>query len=81
MYGFSQLSTMKACGLSGGIPGHYPIYQMETKTSSPVLEIKLFRDNRTFGFTNLATLIHSSASFAIDLPFKSLLTIRKKTDP
>ncbi|MBP1716414.1 MAG: putative transport protein, partial [Deltaproteobacteria bacterium] len=82
MYGFSQLSTMKGLWLIlGGFLGIILFIKWETKTSSPVLEIKLFRDNRTFGFTNLATLIHSSASFAMTFLLSLYLQYVKKLTP
>ncbi|MCJ2540877.1 MAG: MFS transporter, partial [Candidatus Thermoplasmatota archaeon] len=33
--------------------------------SSPVLDVNMFRDNRVFAYSNLAALIHYSATFAI----------------
>jgi MFS family permease len=45
------------------------------------LEIKLFRKNRAFAFSNLATLIHSSASFAITFLLSLYLQYVKKLTP
>ena len=82
MYGFSQLSTMQGVWLIlGGFLGIILFIKWETKTSSPVLEIELFRDNRTFAFTNLATLIHSSASFAMTFLLSLYLQYVKKLTP
>lgn len=38
---------------------------LETKSSMPVLETKLFTQNRLFAFSNLAALINYSATFSI----------------
>jgi EmrB/QacA subfamily drug resistance transporter len=82
MYGFPQLSTMKGLWLIlGGFLGIIIFIKWETKTSSPVLEVKLFRNNRTFTLSNLATLIHSSASFAITFLLSLYLQYVKKMTP
>jgi len=82
MYGFSQLSTMQGLWLIlGGFLGIILFIKWEAKTNSPVLEIKLFRNNRIFAFTNLATLIHSSASFAITFLLSLYLQDVKKLTP
>lgn len=37
----------------------------ETRLESPVLDIRLFRNNKVFAFSNLAALINYSATFAV----------------
>ncbi len=59
MYGFSNLSTMLGVGFFlSGVLGIFVFIRWETKTESPVLNITLFRKNRVFAFSNLATLIN-----------------------
>jgi EmrB/QacA subfamily drug resistance transporter len=66
MYGFSHLSTMPGVGFFlSGVLGILVFIRWETKTESPVLNITLFRKNRVFAFSNLATLINYSATFAV----------------
>jgi len=82
LYGFSQLSTMQGVWLVlAGFVGTVLFIRWETKVRSPVLEIKLFRNNRAFAFSNLATLIHSSASFAITFLLSLYLQYVKKLTP
>ena len=66
IYGFSQLATTVGSGLVLlGILGLYVFIRWEMKTGSPVLDISLFRNNRTFAFSNLAAFINYSATFAV----------------
>ena len=82
MYGFSQLSTMLGAGLVlAGLLGILLFIRWETKLRSPVLEIKLFKENRAFAFSNLATLVHSSASFTITFLLSLYLQYVKKLTP
>jgi MFS family permease len=82
LYGFSQLSTMQGVWLVlAGSLGIILFIKWETKMRSPVLEIKLFRNNRAFAYSNLATLIHSSASFAITFLLSLYLQYVKKLTP
>lgn len=82
MYGFSQLATLQGVGLVlAGFLFILLFVKWETKMGNPVLEIKLFRKNRAFAFTNLATLIHSSASFAITFLLGLYLQYVKKLTP
>ncbi len=82
MVGFSQLSTMPGVWLVlAGFLGIIIFIKRETKMRSPVLEIKLFKNNRAFAFSNLATLIHSSASFAITFLLSLYLQYVKKLTP
>jgi len=82
MYGFSQLSTMQgAWFVLAGFLGIILFIKWETKMRSPVLEIKLFRNNRAFAFSNLATLIHCSATFAVTFLLSLYLQYIKKLTP
>jgi EmrB/QacA subfamily drug resistance transporter len=82
MYGFSQLSTMKGVWLVlAGFLGILLFVKWETKMRTPVLEVKLFGENRAFALSNLAALIHSSASFAITFLLSLYLQYVKKLTP
>ncbi len=67
MYGFSLLPS-GAGGvliLAGGL-GFWAFVKWETKTASPVFEVKLFRHNRVFAFSSLAALVHYGATFGVN---------------
>jgi EmrB/QacA subfamily drug resistance transporter len=82
LYGFSQLSTVQGVWLVvAGFLGILLFIKWEGRARTPVLEIKLFRNNRTFAFSNLATLIHSSGSFAITFLLSLYLQYVKKLTP
>ena len=82
MYGFSQLSTMLGAWLVlAGFLGMLVFIKWETKMRSPVLEIKLFRNNRAFAFSNLATMIHCGATFAVTFLLSLYLQYIKKLTP
>ena len=82
MVGFSQLSTMLGAGLVlAGLLGILLFIKWETKVRSPVLEIKLFRNNRGFTFSNLAAMIHYSATFAVTFLLSLYLQYMKKLTP
>jgi MFS family permease len=82
LYGFSQLSTMRGVWLIlPGVLGMIVFVKWETKAESPVLDINLFRNNRVFAFSNLAALIHYSATFAITFLLSLYLQYIKKLTP
>jgi EmrB/QacA subfamily drug resistance transporter len=65
MYGFSHLSTMLGVWLIlPGVLGLIAFIKWETRIENPLLDIGIFKDNRVFVFSNLATLINYSATFA-----------------
>jgi EmrB/QacA subfamily drug resistance transporter len=66
IWGFSVLpewSGFAAIGSSLLILTLFVFWEMRTK--SPVLNLRLFADNRVFGLSNLAALINYSATFAV----------------
>lgn len=82
MYGFSQLSTVIGVVLFlAGILGIFVFIKWETKMGSPVLEIKLFRNNRPFAFSILATLMHSSGGFSVTFLLSLYLQYIKRLTP
>ena len=66
MYGFSLLPSMPGIWLiiAGGL-GILAFIKKEMKTSSPLLDMNIFKHNRVFAFSNLAALINYSATFAV----------------
>ncbi len=65
IYGFSLLPEITgAISTALGIIGMIGFVILELKTKSPVFEVKLFK-NATFAFSNLASLISYSATFAV----------------
>jgi len=66
MYGFSLLPALFGKGLTlAGVAGAVLFVQWERKTASPLMNMNLFIQNATFTFSNLAALIHYSATFAV----------------
>lgn len=66
MYGLSLLPSSLGFGLivAGGM-GVVTFFLLESRTSSPILDVRIFRSNPVFTFSNLAALIHYSATFAV----------------
>jgi EmrB/QacA subfamily drug resistance transporter len=82
MYGFSHLSTLLGVWLIlPGALGVLVLIKWERKVESPVLDIGLFRDNRVFALSNLATLINYSATFAVTFLLSLYLQYVKKLTP
>jgi MFS family permease len=66
MYGFSILPGMAGTFLiAAGIAGICIFVAWELKTGKPILDITLFKTNKVFTFSNIAALIHYSATFAV----------------
>lgn len=66
MYGLTSLPALSGIGLlSFGIIGVFLFIHYVTKTRFPVIDLYLFRSNRTFTFSSIAALINYSATFAI----------------
>jgi EmrB/QacA subfamily drug resistance transporter len=66
MYGVTRLPSLAGVGLvAGGAAGLAAFLLWEARARSPVLDLRLFRGNRVFAFSNLAALINYSATFAI----------------
>jgi MFS family permease len=54
---------------------------LETKSPSPVLDIRLFKSNRVFSYTSFATLINYSANSATSLLLSLYLQLVKGLEP
>ena len=82
IYGFSRLPAylgflLVVCGLIGLLF----FFWWENKVTYPLLNIKLFRNNRLFAFSNLAALIHYSATAAVSLLLSLYLQYIKSFTP
>lgn len=67
LYGLSSLTTKAWAGwlAFGGAVLLLAFIWVELKTLSPILNVRLFRDNQAFAFSNLAAMINYSATFAL----------------
>jgi EmrB/QacA subfamily drug resistance transporter len=79
VYGFTLLGEMfmlAVCLIVGGAVGLAAFVKWEMRTRSPVLDINLFKNSKTFTFSNLAALINYSATFAISFLISLYLQYR-----
>ena len=82
MYGFSKLPEPHAVVLTGsGILGLVVFTRVELQQSFPVLNIRLFKNNRVFAFSNLAALINYAATFAVSFVLSLYLQYIKGLQP
>jgi EmrB/QacA subfamily drug resistance transporter len=82
MYGFSILpETAGIILIAAGIAGFLAFIAWETRLEHPVLDIRLFTENRVFAFSNLAALINYSATFAIAFLISLYLQYIRGFDP
>ena len=66
MYGFSRLPGLDgSLLLAGGMLFLLTFLYWESRASSPILDIGLFRGNRVFALSNLAAFINYGATFSI----------------
>ncbi len=66
MYGFSTLpSILGIILIILGVIGLISFITWELRVDSPVLDMKLFFQNTTFAFSNIAALLNYSATFAV----------------
>ncbi|MCM2254617.1 MAG: MFS transporter [Vicinamibacteria bacterium] len=74
LYGGGLAATMLGLGrlpgasggllLTLGVAGLVAFVRWELGAADPVLDVRLFRDNRVYAFSNLAALIHYAATYA-----------------
>ena len=65
-WGLSELPALRgALVLAAGAVGILLFIRWELYATAPVLDMRLFRHNRVFAFSNLAALISYSATFAV----------------
>lgn len=82
MYGFSLLPNWRGAGsILMSVLGIATFVRWEMKIDNPVLNIRLFINNRVFAFSNLAALIHYSANFAISFLLSLYLQYVKGLSP
>ena len=82
MYGFSQLPDLAGAALIVlGLIGFLGFGLWELDSESPVLNLGLFRSNRTFTFSNLAALIHYAAVYAVSFLLSLYLQYLKGLSP
>jgi len=82
IYGFSQLPNWLGVILTGmAFVGLLVFILWESKTPFPLLNLGLFRQNRLFAFSNLAALIHYSATSAVSLLLSLYLQYIKGLNP
>ncbi|HAM98998.1 MAG TPA: MFS transporter [Marinilabiliales bacterium] len=66
VYGSSQIPSVFGWLLmGGGLLALVVFWMIERKTAMPVIETRLFTQNRLFAYSNMAALINYSATFAI----------------
>lgn len=82
MYGFSQLPSPTAIVLTGlGVVGIVAFVVVEKRHAFPVLEMKLFFENRVFANANLAAFINYAATFAVSFVLSLYLQYAKHLSP
>lgn len=82
MYGLSILPRALGIGLAlAGAAGLAAFTAWEARAPAPVLDMKLFRGNAVFGFSNLAALLHYSATYAITFLISLYLQYIKGMSP
>ena len=82
VYGFTVLPEMSGVWLIiGGIIVLSAFIRWEMRTISPVLDISLFRNSKTFTLSNLAALINYSATWAVSFLISLYLQYLKGFNP
>ncbi len=91
IYAFTLLAVMYGLSLLPASTGYLLIalgliclvafVLWESHVANPVLDVRLFRHNRTFAFSNLAALINYSSTFAISFLLSLYLQYVKGLDP
>lgn len=78
MYGFSKLPSPHAIILTlAGVLGLIIFIRTQLKTETPVLNVRLFSQNRVFALSNLSALINYAATFAISFMLSLFLQYAK----
>jgi len=82
VYGFSHLPRAAGVGLLlVGISTAVGFLLWESRVPNPVLDIRLFRHNRAFLFSNLAALVHYCATFGVGFLLSLYLQYLKLLSP
>ena len=82
MYGFSSLPSLPAIAfLFAGMIGLVYFVRRELKSSHPILDFRLFKSNRIFLFSNIATLSNYLATYALTYLLSLYLQYIKELTP
>jgi len=83
MYGLSSIASVTGAKwiLLLGLLGLLVFAWLQVRTSSPVLDLKIFSRNYTFIYSNLAALINYSATFAVSFLLSLYLQVVMGFDP
>jgi hypothetical protein len=82
MYGFTSLPEISAIWfLLAGILGILAFIRWEMRTENPVLNPNIFRHNKVFILSNLATLKNYGATYAVTFLLSLYLHYAKWLDP
>ncbi|MFC1928490.1 MFS transporter [Chloroflexota bacterium] len=82
MYGLSLLPALPGVAIiSLGVIGAVTFTWWETRVSSPILHMNLFKQNRVFAFSNLAALFSYSATAAVSFLLSLYLQYAKGFSP
>jgi len=82
IYGLTSLpSAGGAAFLALGLAGLAAFALVELKSDSPVLNVRIFRENRVFALSNLAALISYGATFAVAFVLSLYLQTVKGLSP
>ncbi len=82
MYGFSRLRSPLGMALTaGGVAALAVFARIESSARAPVLDLKLFRANRIFLFSNLAALVNYSSTWAVGFLLSLYLQFIKGLPP
>ncbi len=82
LYGATLLPEVRAVIIMVlGLIGLSIFIRHETRVEHPVLDVSLFRKNRTFAFSNLAAFIHYTATFGITFLMSLYLQFIKGMSP
>jgi len=66
MYGYSILPSLAGgVVMLLGLGGLVLFYRLESRSSAPIVDFRLFKENRVFALSNLAALINYSATFVV----------------
>jgi len=82
IYGLTQLPSQSGILFAaGGLACMAGFIWWEKRATSPLLNLKIFNNNRTFVFSNLAAFINYSATFALSLVISLYLQYIKGFSP
>jgi len=82
LFGFSRLATLLGMGMVAlGAAGIIGFLAWETRVASPIFDIRLFRRNQAFLFSNLAALINYAATSAVGFLLSLFLQYIKGLTP